>query len=544
MPKAGDWVKLKKGGFTWRLRPGVSKDIVDRMLALRDGDLTDAEEIKKNPSRAVFRLSSDEGPALYIKWHRFRGLGDAVLSLFRGTRARREWRISLVLEQAGIRIPEVQLIGLRRRCGLPMESFLATREVPGIALKKWVQVMLVSDKPSDVSRRHRIASALGNLVRRLHENAVSHPDLHSDNILVDETTGNLCLLDLHAAKEVGAISGFRRAQNLAVLYNALSVPGVTAADRVRFAKAYLGPEWNRQALIKLVQDVQIMSNILRRRRLRSRSRRCVVNSSAYTNQRTSLGKVYRKRTMTLDQIRKAIELHREVLSGKVQGRTFKKDTKTNVTLIPWNGTLEASELCVKEFVRGGLRQWLPKRLRHRPAMAAWRASLGLAVRGVPAPEAFALVMGKGRSSYVIMDALTSAIPLDLYLRRHMGSNRPVSIRRAFVGVAADFLVKCYTSNICHYDLKAKNILVREAERGQWDFFLIDLEAVRFPNQLPYEVKLLNLAQLNASTPLELTWTDRMRLLRKLAVTAPALGERSAMDTIKRLTLNRDCQWQR
>ena len=544
MHDAGSWLMLKKAGFTWRLRPGVPKDIVDRMLDLRAGNLAEAEVVKKNPSRAVFRLHGDDGPAIYAKWHRFRGLGDAILSLFRGTRAQREWRIALALERSGIRTPEVRLIGLRRRWGLPTESFLATCEAQGVALKEWAPALLASNTLSDAARRHHVAAALGRLVKRLHESGVSHPDLHSDNILVDEQADELCLLDLHAAKRVESLSAFRWAQNLAVLYNALALPGVTATDRLRFARAYLGPAWNRHALTDLSQGVQAMAETLRRRRIRSRSRRCVVNSSVYTSERTSLGRVYRKRAMTLDQIMTAIQLHRSVLSGETEGKTFKRDTKTNVTLIPWDGTVEASELCVKEFRRGGLRRLLPGRWRHQPAMAAWRASLGLAVRGVAVPEALALVMGKGRSSYIIMRALTPALPLDLYLRRHMGNDRPASVRRAFVSAAADFLVRCYASNICHYDLKARNILVHEPRGGAWDFFLLDLEAVRFPNRLPLELKLLNLAQLNASTPLELTWTDRMRFLRRLVESDPVLGGRLAMDKIKRMTMDRDLQWQR
>lgn len=542
MGDVADWQSLNSGGFRWRIRPGVPGDLADRLLEPWTEDGGDLDVVKRNPSRAVFRLRF-EGETVYVKWHRFRGIGDALVSLLRGSRALREWKAARAIERCGIATPEPILIGLRRWFGVPIESFLATREVGGGSLKQLAPALAASRDRADIRRRHRLTRALGELVRRLHACGVSHPDLHTDNFLVTESGDGLCLLDLHAAGVCGSVSRRRRVRNLAVLGNAFGISGVTRTDRLRFARAYLGPEWSRPAVRRLAKAVRARSTRLRERRIRSRSRRCVVESSVYTNAHTSKGRVYRTRAISLDQVWRAVTLHHDVMAGRSDGTVLKRDAKTNVTLVPWDGSLQAGELCVKEFVRAGsLMRLLPRCLRYRPAMRSWRASLGLTVRGVGAPEALALIMGKGARSYVVMRAVTSADLADAYVRRVMIPGFPTARRRAFVVAAAGFLLECYAVGVEHRDLKARNILVRETPAGAWEFFLLDLDAVRFPRRIPLKVKLLNLAQLNASTPLAFSWTDRLRFLRRMADETPALAERSAMQQVAFLTRTRDLRW--
>ena len=130
------------------------------------------------------------------------------------------------------------------------------------------------------------------------------------------------------------------------------------------------------------------------------------------------------------------------------------------------------------------------------------------------------------------------------MRGALGPATPTERRRAFLRAGADFLGKCYSLRVFHRDLKASNLFVREMESGGWEFSLLDLAAVRFPRRIRREHKLLNLAQLNSSVPLEVAWTDRMRFLRRLAEREPSLADRSAMAEIARLTRSRRCVWSR
>jgi hypothetical protein len=289
--------------------------------------------------------------------------------------------------------------------------------------------------------------------------------------------------------------------------------------------------------------------------------------------------------VSVEQVLQAVEAHRRAMTGDCrEGQVLKRDTKTNVTLVAWDlaqppsagigkharagaPVPQTERVCVKEFVRAGARRLLPRPLRHRPAVAAWRAANRLAALGIGAPHGLGLLFGRGASSYFVMTALENSEHLAAYARRtfpalrssattaggeESGRSTPLRRKRAFLRAGAEFLRKCYAAGVFHRDLKAGNLFVRETEartggpfdaaHDGWEFMLLDLGDVRFLRRIRLEDKLLNLAQLNASTPIEITWTDRMRFLRYLAEDSPALAERPAMAEIARLTASRRCVW--
>jgi hypothetical protein len=245
--------------------------------------------------------------------------------------------------------------------------------------------------------------------------------------------------------------------------------------------------------------------------------------------------------MSPAQALRAVHAHRSALSGG-DGRIAKRDVKTRVTLIEWDGSLGADRLCVKEFVRAGSLRLLPRWIRHRPAIRSWRGAIRLGALGISRPDALGLVIGNGASSYLIMRVLEGYEHLAEYVRRALSPATPTDRRRAFLRAGADFVGGCYASGVFHRDLKASNLFVRETETGGWEFSLLDLADVRFPRRIRREQKLLNLAQLNASVPLQVAWTDRMRFLRRLAEREPALAGRSAIAEVARLTRSRRCVW--
>jgi len=110
--------------------------------------------------------------------------------------------------------------------------------------------------------------------------------------------------------------------------------------------------------------------------------------------------------------------------------------------------------------------------------------------------------------------------------------------------AAAFLLRCYSAGALHKDMKATNVLTRETAEGVWEFVLLDMAAVRFPSRVTRAQKLLNLAQLNASTPLALTWTDRLRLLKRLAAADSDFAGRQSVREIAEMTNRRERVWAR
>jgi len=531
---------IHQGGFTWTLRADAPPELVRRLIAVRDGTES-APAVKRNPKRAVFRL--DIGPRrFYAKQHFFRSVPDALWAALRGTRAEREWRNLRSLSEHGLPAVKPMALGVRRRFGVPTESWLVTEETSGRSLKEVAETALRENGKEARGDIRAIVRAVASGLRELHERGFDCPDLHMENVIISRG-GQPVLLDVHAARQRGApLPKRRRVQNLAFLCNSVPAGADLDAVAVRFVRTYLGRSSSRGELVEMLEHIRSAVGRLRLRHIRSRSRRCFRRGSEFTFGRTRIGRVYRRRDVSEQEIRRAIELHHAVLRGAASGTVLKRGPKGNVTLLSPEAFSDRGRLCVKEFVRAGA-LWLlaPARLRHRNAVRFWAASLGLRVRGVPAPEALATVLGRGGHSYVLMRAVESAEGLPEYVARRLGPNTPSGRRRAFIAEGADALARLFEAGVLHRDLKGTNVLVREKGEG-WEFVLLDLEAVRFPCRVRAGYRILNLAQLNSAVPLALTRADRLRFLRRLATRDPALWTRRAMRRIVQMTLRRRCVW--
>ena len=520
---------FKRFGFRWKVLAELPPDLIDRVMS--EIQREDFREIAKtNRVRTVFVLRAN-GQTYYVKWHRFRGWRDCILGSLRGTRARREWLNLRHLRRHGLPAVRPVLLGVRHRCGIPTQSVLMTQAETGESLR---EADTGRTSSTDLARR------VGKLIRQVHDAGLDCPDLHSENVLVSPNA--LHLLDLHAARRCGSVPASRRAANIAFLCNSFEAGQLTPSDRLRFLRAYLEAEPAPAPLRDMWHAVDSAAKNLCERHLRSRSRRCIVESTLFTRDRFRAGTVYRRRDFAAPDVIEAVERHRRVLAGAAPGEAAKRHHKTNVTLFRWEWDGEPVTLCVKEFVRPWICRLLPRPIRHRNALAAWKASLGLRVRNIEAPEALGTLLGRGVHSYVVMRAVESARKLDDYVRSELGRDAAPGDRRAFLRDAASAFQKLVDTGTAHDDLKATNVLVRENGNDR-RFILLDLDAVRFPGWVPLEQKLLNLAQLSAALPLELSWADRLRFLRRLARHDARLNTRENIATIARLTRERTCTWQ-
>jgi tRNA A-37 threonylcarbamoyl transferase component Bud32 len=530
---------INRGAFAWRVAGDIPETLLDRLMALRTGaEEADGEAvriIKSNPKRKVFRIEH-EGRVYFAKWHRPRGLADSLLALFRGTRAKREWDNLRFLADHDLPVVPPVVIGTLRSGGLAVESMLVTASVDGESLRASVREGAGNLEP--------LAKASGELIRRVHDAGLNCPDLHSENLLVGED-GELCLLDVHAAHRcAGGVGQGGRVQNLGFLFNSFNEAAAKRAFGLAFLGGYLGADAGDDAIEQLMRFVMNEAARLHNVHLRSRSRRCMVGGSEFTNEGSPLGRVYRKRTMSMERIQEALTRHHAALAGG-PGEVAKRQVKTQVTIISCGGNGDNERLCVKQFLRPALSRLLPKWLRHQNAIAGWKASLGLRVRGIQAPEALAVVVGKGLSSYLVMRAVEGGEWLSDAVARECASTVSARKRRVFLRAGAESLCNIFRAQVAHDDMKPTNVLVRSLEDGpdaSWEFVLLDLDAVRFPSQLDSEHLLLNLAQLSAGLTLDLTWADRARFLRMVAGEFPGAATRESMKRIGELTLERTCAW--
>jgi tRNA A-37 threonylcarbamoyl transferase component Bud32 len=235
----------------------------------------------------------------------------------------------------------------------------------------------------------------------------------------------------------------------------------------------------------------------RSRRFRSRTARCLINSSKFTVENSGRRRTYRRRdlqTGVLDEIAAGKNGNATVLSES-QGARSKA---VRVTL---DGKEKA--YFVKEFSKPTIAQSLRAIFIGPRARRAYKAGHGLTVRGLETPEVKACTEG-GKHDLLITEFIEKGEPLDrlahrLFVADRLSEEKGVLLRqREFIRALADEIRRMHDAGVYHPDLKAKNILVTE-EGSTWRFLFVDLADVRFTPPSTRRI-IKNLVQLNASIP--------------------------------------------
>ena len=99
--------------------------------------------------------------------------------------------------------------------------------------------------------------------------------------------------------------------------------------------------------------------------------------------------------------------------------------------------------------------------------------------------------------------------------------------------------RLHRTGVYHGDLKATNVLVQDGT-----FLFVDLDRVRFSEDVPDRDRIFNLAQLNASLTPPLTRTDRLRFLRAYFGRCASLRkqERRWIGEIMNISIARKHRW--
>jgi len=576
---------------------------VDEMLFSSAPEAQDARAtiIKENPVRQIVRVDvGGRVGAVFVKRFKCRHWRDALKSVAVGPRSAKEWRMAHRLLAAGIPTAIPLAIGRSARAARPRsaeprgdhaggswaswETYLVTQEIADAAsLRQWA--MASPDRLTPQTRapkrgdlpglspalRRAVIVEAGRFLARFHLARFSHRDTHAENILARIGNGrppevHLFMLDLHSLLLRWRLGRRHRERNMAFLMKSLRFCPVTTADRIRFLRSYLATMRgcaedgvSGHALRVWTRGVTKRAAQVRRDYWRGRTRRCLLNSSRFTVERTDLGRVHRLREYSPGQLERAIQSHREALG---RGEFLKRSPETNVTRVPAPGG-EGPRLCVKEFCSRGLGHRLKDWLRPSPARRSWVASQALTVREIPTPRAVALVeprrgllralvSPRDNSHYLITEDAGEAEPMNRYVRRRFSGaagRRAFADKVAFLHCVADFLHALHAHGAYHHDLKSSNVLVREraAPAGgvSWEIALVDLAAVTFHRRLSDSKRIKNLAQLNASLPKAISWADRIRFLRDYARGPLRFKrKRAAVREIIRRTLARSCTWER
>ncbi|MFO7958402.1 MAG: lipopolysaccharide kinase InaA family protein [Candidatus Brocadiia bacterium] len=524
----------------------------------RPEEMPDDRTIKDSTTRSVFRIDdpvAPGGPGLYVKRYKFRDLFDRLRYTLAPSKPAREWRICRALQAADIPTCDVLAIAVRRRRGLPCEGFLVSREITGtVHLKEFARQQWPA-RPRKF--RRELAAELASLTAELAEGGFHHTDYHAENLLVRPEAppgSRLVVTDLHAMRR-RRVRRRHMVKMLAMLHG--SVPEqVGLRARVRYLRAFL-QRWggdSRGRSTAWARAVAEAATAHERRHLRSRTKRCLKESSLFTRAKTSDFVVHRRRDFPLGAALSAVDTHREALSGRApQVEVCRAGRRTEVSLctcesVPPRTLNQPADpedvlpgtVCVKAFRRDTLPERLKDVLRPRSrARGAWFAARGFHVRGLPAAQPLALLESRhklrGDPDYLITEELPNEGGLVDFIRSH----EPDATERRRLGRAvADLLLSLDRQEVYHPDTKPTNILVHRGEDGL-ELYLIDLERVRFGRPMSRKEWTKCLARINAQLPQSVSLLERVRCLRRCARGRWDAGERREIaQRVHQLSLQR------
>jgi heptose I phosphotransferase len=223
--------------------------------AIMDVAVTDRFHAKQGRSTGRWVLTAGgERLAVYLKRHYrlpwWRGLLAALWPDGDWSPALQEYEHLEWARAQGFPVPAVVAAGEYIGPWGRLQSFLAVEELTGMVPLHEALPLAAARLPArDFARWKRtLVTEMARLVRALHERRWFHKDLYlchfyipeKDTGTIRDWRGGVHLIDLHRLARHRWTWGVWKVKDLAQLLYSSRVPGVTARDRLRFWRLYLG----------------------------------------------------------------------------------------------------------------------------------------------------------------------------------------------------------------------------------------------------------------------------------------------------------------
>lgn len=505
------------------MNPDFREAAADVLRLLEDRERLKAKGVvKSNMVRSVYRVEAGGFP-IFLKTYHAAGLFNMLKSLVVPSRALAEWTAMMRLTDLHIPTALPIAYGETRRCGFLIDSFFAalavgrTGDSDGLESADALQFNSVVAKMKRLGtwspeKRDSLYSNLAKLVSSLHRHAVKHGDFHVGNVVApfrENESPELHIIDLHAVSFPSALPKRTKLLNLAKVAEGIRY---NERDDVRFfLEKYLAlnPGFAGD-LDTLDEEISRMIRQLDRRRIRSRTRRCLARSTEFLPAQKAGCRMNLRRPFTPDEVLDAIGIHDSV-PRQGDERLIFPSNKNKVTVVETETSAGPTKLCVKEYRKQGLL----RRLCPVPSEAkrSWIAGRGLEVRLVGTPETVAWARKEGRH-YLITRFVDKAEKLFTHASRcmeSMGGAARAGFLRGLAEETARFMRQVHESGVRHRDMSEQNLLV-EGEEGKRAFFLTDLDTVRFVDSVGERRIVKNLVQLGHLPP-EIDVIPKARFLK-------------------------------
>ncbi|KAB2837026.1 MAG: hypothetical protein F9K48_00160 [Candidatus Brocadia sp.] len=531
-----------KNGTRWLIN-GISPDVLREICDVIHTN--NGEVIRNGYYKKVLRYLY-YGESFYIKQYTTKGFLEGVKSLFSLSKAYREWTHSHRLLKSHLLTAEPVAVGEKRRFGILKDCYVISKAIPNSTTVK--AFLSIIQKPSTSAlQKKTFMNNLISYVRTVHNLGIFHGELHAENILVKtDNPASFYLLDVGRALFKKKLPlPFRIHELSRLLY---SIIDICTHDEI----TGLIDKYADQLLPNKEKDIFrtiVLKKIykIKHRLWQSRTRKCLKTNNVFTVT-TYAGYTVNKRN-EWDVSTLAALIDRHLISFKEQpDMVIKSSAKTGITRIAVSHE-SIKSVCIKEHRYPSALKRFFYSFRNSPARRAWLAAHGLMAANFLTPKPIALFEEKRfarvEKSFVIMEELSRCLPCNKYVSENFSDPYDKTIsgkKKRFISCLATSFKHLHDSGIYHSDLKANNIMIRELPET-WDFFYLDLDRVSFQKKIAPKEKMKNLAQLNASIPHCITYTDRLRFYQTYAdIKDFAEADKQILRAIVRLSIQRKHIW--
>jgi len=458
--------------------------------------------IKESRIRWAAIVTLSNGQRVFLKRDRTKDWIESIKYLVLPSKGRKEWFVAYQLQKRNVAIPKPLGWLERVHRGLVKESYYFSEAV--------------GSGNSLIEGPGPFFPELAKTVKKVHLAGLFHRDLHAGNFLWDGQT--LFLIDLHSAKILRTLSLNQRLWNLSLLFHSLrSVWG--EREQSLFMDTYFEGELrylrNKE---ELLQRIHVQMGRLQKRQWRSRTKRCLKESTEFSIQRVKGFRYYHRRDFDLDKVKRIVEEHLRLLRESPSSLA-KNAPEVSVSIIKDEG----KSVCVKHFRNLNLWRTFKDHFRQPKGLKSWVGSHGLRVRGIPSLTPLALVEKRRwwglRESFFLMETSETGQEMDRYILERLGD---LQKKRLFTKAFAQWLSYLHQKGVFHQDMKTCNILISENGRG-WKFHLLDQEDISLDEKVGSGKLFKSFLQLNTSTPRTVTRTDRFRFLKEYLRGNPILN---------------------
>ncbi len=458
---------------------------------------------------AIFTLSDHQ--RLFLKRDKTKDWMESVKYLFLPSKARKEWFVAHQLQKKNLNIPRPIGWMERVRRGFVKESYYLSE-----AIGSGVSLIENSGRLGDCFPLVELARA----VKKIHDAGLFHRDLHAGNFLWDGHF--LFLTDLHSAKILKTLSLSQRLWNISLLFQSLRST-LKEKDQSIFMEAYFEEEpLHLRKKEALLQKTHFYMDRIQERHWRSRTKRCLKESTAFSIEKEKGSLYYHRRHLDLEHIKRVIKEHLASFKERPSA-LVKHSPEVNVSIL----NDEENSVCVKQFCYPTFWSGFKEKFRRSKGLKAWVAGNGLSARGILSLKCLAFVEKRDwmrlKQSFLLMEALGANQEVDQYISKGFGDFKE---KRHFINVFVRWLSNLHKRNLYHRDMKTCNISVSKS-RETWDFYLLDLEDVRLNGKVSEKELFKNFLQLNTSTPKTITTTDRFRFFGAYLRLNPIVKDRKS-----------------